>query len=93
MSPATETASPAMSAPAAPAATPLPPLMTRDQLHAYLVAWGYPIGASTFEKICAPAIGEGPPVDRYWGRRPLYDPAAGLAWAEARCKKVKTRVA
>jgi hypothetical protein len=66
-------------------------LMTRDQLLVYLrEECGYPIGASTFDKLCASAVNEGPPVDRYWGRRPLYNPVAGLAWAEARCKRQKS---
>jgi len=64
--------------------------LTRDQMHAYLVAAGFPIGRGTLDRLCSPACGEGPPVAALWpGRRharPLYDPAAALAWAKARLK-------
>jgi hypothetical protein len=37
------------------------PLMTRRQIAA-LRANGFPIGDGTLMKLCAPALGEGPPV-------------------------------
>jgi hypothetical protein len=60
------------------------PRMTRKQLAEFLTASGYPISLSYLEKMCAPAIDQGPPSTARWGRRPLYDPDAALAWAEAR---------
>jgi hypothetical protein len=51
-----------------------------------LRANGYPIGDGTLDKLCAPSVNQGPAVDCWLGRRPLYDPAAGLAWAEARLR-------
>jgi hypothetical protein len=60
------------------------PHLTRKQLGERLRQHGYPIGNSTLAKICAPAIGEGPPVAAWWGKRPLYDEDDGIAWAEAR---------
>jgi hypothetical protein len=58
--------------------------LTRDQLAVYLSMVGFPITISTLDKLCAPAIGDGPPVAKYWGRRPLYDLEQCLAWARAR---------
>jgi hypothetical protein len=60
--------------------------MTRSQLCEHLRAHGYPIGDSTMDKLCAPAVNTGPPIDAMWGKRPLYDPDQGLAWAEARTR-------
>jgi hypothetical protein len=65
------------------------PRLTRKQLGAHLRQQGFPIGDSTLTKVCAPSIGEGPPVAAWWGRRPLYDPDAGIAWAESRLRQVR----
>jgi hypothetical protein len=66
--------------------------LTRKQLGAFLrEEHGYPIGDSTLDKLCMPTINQGPPVAGWWGRRPLYDPDEGLAWAEARIKVGRTR--
>lgn len=62
------------------------PRLTRRQLAVRLRELGYPIGNSTMTKICAPAIGQGPPVAAYWGKRPLYDLDKAIAWAEARLR-------
>ena len=65
--------------------------LTRDELREELRARGFPIGKTTFDKLCAPSVGQGPPVEAYWpGRRndrPLYTLANGLAWAESRLLK------
>ena len=66
------------------------PLVTREQLRQQLNERGYVISASYFSKICLPSRNEGPPVARQWGKRPLYDPDEGLAWAERRCKPTST---
>jgi len=64
-------------------------LLTRSQLHDFLVQQGFPIGKSTLDKQCAPACGEGPPVAALWpGRgknryRPLYEATAALEWAKS----------
>jgi hypothetical protein len=60
------------------------PLMTRKELAAFLRAQGYPIGNSTLDKLCMPSAYEGPPVARLWGKRKLYAPEDGIAWAQAR---------
>lgn len=61
-------------------------LLTRKQLAEKLRDTGYPIGDSTLAKLCAPSVGEGPPVAAYWGRRPLYKFDDGVAWAVARLR-------
>ena len=67
-----------------------PPLLTREQLRQRLNAQGYPISASYFNKVCLPSVNGGPPVAKQWGKRPLYDLDAALAWAESRCRPVST---
>jgi hypothetical protein len=62
------------------------PFLTREQLRYELNARGYVISASYFNKICLPKINKGPPVAKLWGKRPLYELEAGIAWAEGRCK-------
>ena len=63
-----------------------PKLMTRSQLGEFLRERGYPIGDSTLDKLCAPARGEGPPIAKMWGKRPLYTERDGLAWAQSRTR-------
>ena len=60
--------------------------ITRRQLGRFLRDHGYPVGDSTLDKLCMPSSGQGPPVAGWWGRRPPYDPADALAWAEARMR-------
>jgi hypothetical protein len=69
------------------------PLLTREQLRLRLNERGYVISASYFNKICLPSVNEGPPPAKQWGKRPLYDLDAGLAWAEGRCKTPATTAA
>jgi hypothetical protein len=61
--------------------------MTRRQIAKYLREHGVPVGDSTLDKLCMPTVNEGPPVAVWWGRRPLYDPADALAWAEGRMRR------
>jgi hypothetical protein len=63
-----------------------PDFMTRSQLCSFLNERGYPIGESTLNKLCAPSRGEGPPIAKWWGKRPLYTPGSGLAWAQNRAR-------
>jgi hypothetical protein len=67
--------------------------LTRDQLHQLLVQHGFPLGRSTLDKLCAPAVNQGPPVEAMWpagrGRnqyRPLYDAQIALDWAKSLLK-------
>lgn len=56
--------------------------LTRKQLLVELRDHGIPISESTLEKVCSPAVNQGPPVACYWGSRPLYDLDEALPWAE-----------
>jgi hypothetical protein len=62
------------------------PLMTRRQLGAHLRSNGFPFGNSTLAKLCAPAIGDGPPVAAWLGNRALHDPDVALDWARSRLR-------
>lgn len=61
-----------------------PRLATRRQLLDHLHAHDFPIGRSTIDKLCAPAVNQGPPVAAWWGRRPLYDIDVAIGWARGR---------
>jgi hypothetical protein len=67
--------------------------LVRRQAHQMLVERGFPLGWSTFNKLCAPAVGKGPVVAAWWpggrGRnelRPLYEPQAVIDWAKTLLK-------
>jgi hypothetical protein len=60
-------------------------LLTREQLRLKLNERGYPLTVSYFNKICLPSVGDGPPVAKWWGKRPLYNLEDALAWAKSRC--------
>jgi hypothetical protein len=62
------------------------PLLTREQLRQRLVAAGYPISLSYFNKICLPSRNAGPPVATWFGKRPLYELEPALAWAKSLCR-------
>jgi hypothetical protein len=59
---------------------------TRAELVEKLNEHGYPISKAKMDKMCAPSIGQGPPVNSWWGPRPLYDLDEAIAWAEALLK-------
>jgi hypothetical protein len=63
--------------------------LTRKQLAEFLSNEGYPISVAWLNRLAMPSIGGGPPAVGMWGRRPLYDPAAALAWAEARFRPIE----
>jgi hypothetical protein len=63
-------------------------LLTRRQLAPFLTQKGYPISYSTLQKYCSPAINTGPPVEGYWGRRPLHKGSKSLEWARKRFRPV-----
>jgi hypothetical protein len=67
-----------------------PRYYTREGLRRAIVnKLGVPLGKSTFNKVCAPAIGGGPPVAAWSGERPLYELEPGIAWAENRLSPVR----
>jgi hypothetical protein len=77
------------------AATPAEglPLMTRAQLVQFLNANGFPISESTLSKLCSPKINRGPPISKWWGKRPLHAPEPSLAWARALLRNGPTDIA
>ena len=62
-----------------------PALLTREQLRLELNERGYPLTQSYFNKINLPSVNAGPPVARWFGKRPLYRLEDALHWAESRC--------
>jgi hypothetical protein len=60
-------------------------LLTREQLRQRLNEHGFPCTPSYFNKICLPSVNAGPPVEKWFGKRPLYNFDKALAWAESRC--------
>jgi hypothetical protein len=63
--------------------------MTRKELAEYLRQEGIPLSDSTLNKLCMSTVNEGPPVEAWWGRRPLYDPGKALVWAEGRMRQAR----
>jgi hypothetical protein len=57
-----------------------------------LVNSGRYISPGTMNKLCAPAIGLGPPVAGYFGARPLYTLDEGIAWYDKRVRQEPTRL-
>jgi hypothetical protein len=62
------------------------PLLTREQVRRRLNELGFPLTASYFNKICLPSRNAGPPIAKWFGKRPLYRESDALAWAESRCQ-------
>lgn len=61
-------------------------LLTRREAARYVNDdLGHPLSFSTLTKICA--LGEGPPVACWWGRRPLYERNALRAWVATRGRR------
>jgi hypothetical protein len=62
------------------------PLLTRESLRQELDKRGYKISKSYWNKINLPSVNAGPPVAKWFGKRPLYRllPDA-IEWAESRC--------
>ena len=67
-------------------AKPAGALLTRREAARYVNdELGHPLAFSTLTKLCA--LGEGPPVARWWGKRPLYEQESLRGWVEARGKR------
>ncbi len=60
--------------------------LTQTQIGPFLREHGYPYGDSTIQKLCSPAIGGGPPIAAWQGKRPLRTPEGCIAWAESRLR-------
>jgi hypothetical protein len=59
-------------------------LLTREGAAEFLTGHGYKISARHLSNLSS--AGNGPPVNRYYCRRPLYTPNGLLTWAESRCR-------
>jgi len=69
------------------------PLMTRERLLVFLNdEVGVPISESTLAKMCAPTCGKGPPVEAWWGMRPLYSRVTARTWALELLKARRSRL-
>jgi hypothetical protein len=65
-------------------------LLTRRQVVDFLVnECGYPMSYGHFQKLAAPARGEGPPIEQWFNGRPLYRPSRVLAWAKSRTEPAR----
>jgi hypothetical protein len=62
-------------------------LVTRDELIEIIKQeTGLRFTPGTMAQICAPSRGEGPPVEGYLGKRPIYSARKGVAWARSRLR-------
>ncbi len=69
------------------------PLLVRKQIPAFLEANGRPISLSYLNRLCLPSRNAGPPVETWFGRKPLYAPEQVLQWAQARCSNAPGKLA
>jgi len=59
-------------------------LLTRAQAAEYVTEHVGPLSAHTLANLASRK--EGPPIAAYWGRLPMYEPDALMAWAIKRLK-------
>jgi hypothetical protein len=59
------------------------PLLTRQQMAAFLNENGFPLSQPTLNKLCAASVNRGPQPKGWLGKRPLYAPDEALAWAQS----------
>jgi hypothetical protein len=67
------------------------PLLTSKDVVADLRSVGLPISPSWFEKLCQ--ADRGPPVECYWGRRPMWRRSRVRGWAVERMKALPEQAA
>jgi hypothetical protein len=72
--------------------TPPDTLLTRKELRYELDKRGYKISESYWNKINLPSVNAGPPVAKWFGKRPLHKLEDGIAWAESRCTASPSRL-
>ena len=56
----------------------------QEDIAPFLRSLGYAYSTSQINKLCAPAVNEGPPIALWHGPRPLRTPDDVIAWAEKR---------
>jgi hypothetical protein len=62
------------------------PICGYGPLAEFLTDHGFKTSKSFISKICSPAVGNGPPIEGYWGKFPLFLPSRSLTWARARVR-------
>jgi len=58
----------------------------------FLRALGYAYSTSQINRLCSPAVNEGPPIARWHGPRPLRTPDDVIAWAKNRLQAKVTAI-
>ena len=58
--------------------------LTRREAAKFLTEKGYPTSRHTLNRLCAPAVNQGPPPVGKWGNRELFTEPVLLEWAEER---------
>jgi hypothetical protein len=66
--------------------------LRRKDLWPALREAGFPIGNGTGEKLCAPSVNAGPPVDYWWGRTPIHDFDEAVEWAKSRASSIRKKL-
>jgi hypothetical protein len=64
----------------------------QEDIAPFLRSLGYAYSISQINKLCAPAVNEGPPVALWHGPRPLRHPDDVIAWAEKRLQARMTAI-
>lgn len=67
-------------------------LLRRKELSGALHAAGFPIGAGTLDKLCAPSVNEGPPVEYWWGKQAIHDFDKAKNWARSRMSPTRRKL-
>lgn len=66
--------------------------LLQQDIGPFLRALGYAYGASEINRLCSPAVNEGPPIALRFGSRALRTPDDVTAWAKARLKARMTKI-
>jgi hypothetical protein len=64
----------------------------QQQIGPFLRALGFAYSTSEINRLCSPAVNEGPPIALWHGPRPLRTPDAVIAWAEKRLRARMTAI-
>ena len=65
--------------------------LTRREAANFLTQQGYPTSVHLLNRLCGPAINQGPPSSGRWGNRELYTEPKLLAWAQRRSESQRDR--
>jgi len=65
--------------------------LTRREAANFLTQHGYPTSVHLLNRLCGPAVNQGPPPDGRWGNRELYTEPNLLEWAQQRSESQRDR--